>query len=1096
MEREIKEQTQVLQNDKKNMLVSASAGSGKTHVMIKYITNLVCEKQIPINEFLVLTFTKAAATEMKERLKKNLKKGTISSFVLEQIDALSTANISTIDAFCEKSLKKYANLLEINENFDVLDENSSKKLRKDAFEMALKNFHDGSYDDYEILMQNLKNDKSKVEEVLFEIEDISNSVADSEEFYQKNLNSFESSFDEAFSYLFECTKEKIGFLLSEVEKLHVDEFERGLKNALSKILSAKDLVEISRLIDEFKFPTLPKRKEVGDEIVEKLGRIKKDLSSWFGKISGLDLEETFEVQRNGALEKILLGLYKNYVFEEQRLKRVQNVLDFSDLEKYMEVLSKRENLFENIKYVFVDEYQDTNNLQEKLIKQIAKNCNFVAVGDAKQGIYGFRLASSEIFLKDMEDFEQDKQSAVNFLQSNFRSSQRVLDFVNDIFKVCMTKQTADIDYLSSSMLAGQREFEKERTKSIYIDLIKEAEKVDEPLPEIYSVKNAKEEKNENFILQVEDIAARIREVLNSEIFEDGEFRKCRYSDIAILSRSRDALFNNLSIFLQSCGIPLVANSRENLLDEVEVKVLLNYLKIAQNLDDEIALASVLVSPLENIPLKVLLEQKQKFDSSLCQIVKDDKDGIFVKFNEKLEKFRQNVEFFGIKNAFLRLFEQTSYLAYLNLRPDHDRLNLFVSKFLDVIVESGNEFDIVSAIDNLESVETVVVAEPSLMENCVLLTTIHNSKGLEYPIVFLIGCDQSLSKSSKANVEIDEKFGLAIKFFDLEKNSEVVSVRMQAIRERERRRAFVEELKIFYVALTRAKNRIYLFGEFSDNIFKSYSVENCDSYFDLIFFALPKIKQKVLEVGEYEDENLQCEIVDEIVEETPQKIDWKDEVVAYEKDIKRFEEFLDFEYPFSKSANFRAKETVTSLNARHEDKLERFSNDSFAFGGESVDIGNAYHLALKTLSFEKISNIEDLKKEIDLNKSVFDEILKYLDLELLLKNILLLKKFILDGKVFKEKEFVMRDKVSNLVGNFDIDDEVLVQGVVDLFVIKKDTAVLIDFKYTNTRSESALIERYKNQLKLYKNAIKYSFNIQKIDAYLLSLKDNNLIKVEI
>ena len=1092
---EIEEQNRVLENDKKNMLVSASAGSGKTYVMIKYITKLVCEKKIPINEFLILTFTKAAATEMKERLKKNLKEQEITPFILEQIDNLSTANISTIDAFCEKCLKKYANLLQINENFDVLDENSAQKLKKDAFEKAIKKFHDTSYEDYELLMQNLKNDKSKAEEVLFEIEQISNSVYDGEMFYQK-LESFEDSFDKALEYLLDCTKNKMTSTLNEIEALHVDEIKMSLEKSLAEFFGAKNLIELSKKIDNFKFPTLPRRKEVGDEVFEKLGRIKKDLLSWFDKITELNLEETFDVQRSGVVEKILLKLFKLYKDEEEKLKQIENVLEFSDLERYAEVLSKQENLFSSIKYVFVDEYQDTNKLQEKLIKQIAKNSNFVAVGDAKQGIYGFRLASSEIFLKDIDEFEKAGDGAVNYLQSNFRSSQKVLDFVNDVFKVCMTKGTTDIDYEATSMLDGKTEFKKEDAKSIYIDLIKEKEKVVETLPKVYSVKNAKLEKNENFLLQVEDIAARIREVLNSEIFEKGQYRKCCYSDIAILSRSRDALFNNLSIFLQSCGIPLVANSRENLLDEVEIKVLLNFLKIAQNMDDEIALASVLVSPFGRINLQQLLREKQNFDGDLCQLVKEDKNGLFEKFNKNLEKFRENIEIFGIKNAFLRLFDETNYFSYLNLKPDHSRIKMFVEKFLSEIVDGGNDFDLASAIERFESVEIAVSAEPSLMENAVLLTTIHNSKGLEYPIVFLIGCDQSLSKAQKGNVEINEKFGMAVKFFDLEKNSEVVSVRMRAIRESERQKAFVEELKIFYVALTRAKNRVYLFGQYDESIFKCYNVENCDSYFDLIFFAMPKLKQNILEHSEYEDENLECEVVDEILEETPEKIDWKDEVVPNAEDIEKINVFFDFEYPFSKSANFRAKESVTSLNSRHEDVLEKFSNENFSFGGASVDVGNAYHLALKILDFEKISTMEDLGREIEKNKDVFEDILKFLNLDTLLKNILLLKKFVIGGKVFKEKEFIMKDKISNMLDDFDVDDEVLVQGVVDFFVVFEDRVVLIDFKYSNTKDEQALILRYKNQLKLYKNAIKNSFKISKIDTYLLSLKNNNLIKVDL
>ena len=298
-------------------------------------------------------------------------------------------------------------------------------------------------------------------------------------------------------------------------------------------------------------------------------------------------------------------------------------------------------------------------------------------------------------------------------------------------------------------------------------------------------------KDESFLLQVEDVAARIREVLNSEIFENGQFRKCRYSDIAILSRSRDALFNNLSIFLQSCGIPVVANSRENLMDEVEIKILLNFLKVSQNMNDDIALASVLISPFGGISLQKLLIEKQGFEGELCQLVREDKNGIFQKFNKNIEKFKQNIEIFGIKTAFLKLFDEVNYFSYLNLKPDHSKVKMFVERFLSEIVESGNDFDVSAAIERFESVEVSVSAEPSLMENAVLLTTIHNSKGLEYPIVFLIGCDQSLSKSQRGNVEIDENFGFAVKLFDIEKNSEVVSVRMRAIRESERQKAFVE-----------------------------------------------------------------------------------------------------------------------------------------------------------------------------------------------------------------------------------------------------------------------------------------------------------------
>ena len=165
----IEEQEKVLHNDKKNMLVSASAGSGKTYIMIKYITKLICEDRIPVNNLLVLTFTKAAATEMKERLQKRLQEMGKDKFVVEQIDSLSTANISTIHAFCEKNLKKYANLLGINENFAIADENLSQKIRQNAFDIALKKFNEEFENEYYELISNFKNNKSKLQEIMFEI---------------------------------------------------------------------------------------------------------------------------------------------------------------------------------------------------------------------------------------------------------------------------------------------------------------------------------------------------------------------------------------------------------------------------------------------------------------------------------------------------------------------------------------------------------------------------------------------------------------------------------------------------------------------------------------------------------------------------------------------------------------------------------------------------------------------------------------------------------------------------------------------------------------------------------------------------------------
>lgn len=1097
----IEEQERVLLNDKKNMLVSASAGSGKTYIMIKYITQLITEKHIPVKNFLVLTFTKAAATEMKERLQKNLMELDPDDFVIEQIDELSVSNISTIHAFCEKMLKKYANLLKLNENFAIADENLSQKIKQQAFEKALKKFYDSNLEDYMEMMFSFKNEKNKIRDIVYEIDILSNSIASKDDFLKRNVEDPQKYFEKATDFLFDVYKNWLQKELKEIQSLHVEDFQNDIEKKLNPILDSENLFDMWQKLQNFSFPSLPKRKEVGDEVVDRLKVIKTSINKIVERISSLDLfnDENIESQKNGVLEKILINFYHTYEKESDFLKKSQNLLDFNDLERYMRILSEQESLFSEFQYVFVDEYQDTNWIQEKIVKNIAKNCNFVAVGDLKQGIYGFRQASSDIFLKDMEEFSNSSDSVVNFLKSNFRSSKNVLNFVNDVFKKCMTMESCNVDYVNTSMLNGVVNFEDDGNKSIYLDLIQEDDRVVESLPNVYSVKEAKVFAENRCEKQLEDVKVRINEVLSSKIFDGEKFRKCNYRDIAILSRKRDAFFTQLEGFLQENGIPVVSNSRNVLCDEIEIKILLNYLKIALNSDDDVAMLSVLLSGLSKNSMQEIVDLKNNSPKSLCEIVVEDFDGVFAEFNKNLKQFRLDAEILGINNAFLHLFKVTNYRAYVNTKPNHKTLNLFIDKFLSEISTCGYKYDLAGLINYFETVDITVNSEGNVVEDAVLLTTIHNSKGLEYPIVFLIGCDQSLRKTKpKIDVEINEKFGLALKSYDKENNNERNTIKMLAIKEYESRKDFVEELMIFYVALTRAKNRLYLFGTYKDSFFERYDVDGCDSYFDLIFFAKPEFRNIESEKsGIFEDDKCQIRIVSEIeklnlsTEEKIVKGKVSNEIVE------KIDKYLNFEYELDKRNNFKLKESVTSLATKNQEtELNKYSSNSISFGGDLVEIGNAYHLALKVLDFSKITSLNDLENALKNQLEISDNVLKLIDTSLLFENVLILKNLTANAKVYKEKEFMMKDKLCNLLEDFDYEEEILVQGVVDLFVVKEDEIVLVDYKYSNSNSEEYLVKKYKNQLKLYKKAIEKSFKLPINDVYLLSIKNNNLIKIEI
>jgi len=1095
----IEEQEKVYENDKKNMLVSASAGSGKTYVVINYITKLICEKKVPIKDFVILTFTKAAASEMKERLSKTLKALGDDPFIVEQLDALSISNISTIHAFCEKCLKKYANLIDLNSNFEVADENQTKKILQEAFENSVTRFEKEQSEEFFELMRFYKNDKNQIREILFELENLVSAVANREEFLQSNIKNPEVYFKKALKFLFDDVRQSLEELMLEVQKLHVDEFEISLKKALADIVSSIDIFDLAKSVQNFKFPFLPKRKEVGDDIVDALNKIKKNINKLISGIIELSLddEENVVSQSRASLESLLLKLYLIFSKESERLKKLQNVLSFSDLEKYMEILSEKENLFDDIKYVFIDEYQDTNKIQEKIVKNIAENCNFVAVGDVKQGIYGFRLASCEIFLKDMEDFERDENSTLNCLKSNFRSSQKVLDFVNDVFKVCMTNASAGIDYASTSMLDGVGEFKEEKAHSVNIDVVLEDKNEEEQLPKLYSVMEAEPKFLKTNQKQLYAVKNRILEVMRSEIYENGQYRKCRFSDIAILLRNRSGgLFDELEEFLLENNIPVLSNSRNKLFDEVEMRVLLNWLKLALNFDDEIAMLSVLKSPFGCFSLENIVEIMKSEERTLCQVVKEE--GVFECINALMEEFRFDCQVLGIRLAFCNLFDKTNYRAYLNSFKNQQSLNNFVDTFLNSISQSGFEFDIAGLINFFETVEITVVSQLSADEDAVVLTTIHNSKGLEFPIVFLCGCDKSLKAGANLGlVEVNEEFGFSVKKYDTEKNQEMISVRMKATRLSEKRKDFVEELMIFYVALTRAKNRLYLFGKFNENILKRYSVFDCDSYFDLIFFALPKLKTAFLEGDHFVSENIEANLIENIEELSLEKNEASENFGYDENVVSELKKYLDFEYRFDNNHNFKLKESVTNLNKRQlEDISQHYSNENFSFGGSSVEEGNAYHLALKVLNFDKIENALDLESELKANENALGKNMELIDKNILLKNILLLKEFSKQGQVFKEKQFILKEKLCNLIEKTACSDKILVQGIIDFYVLNENKIILIDYKYSQIINEEKLINKYKNQLKLYKIALENAFNLPVEKSYLLSLKYGKLIEINI
>ena len=1085
----IEEQERVLNNDKKNMIVSASAGSGKTYVLIQYICKLIVEKRVPIKKFLILTFTKAAAAEMKERLLKNLKAQKVDEFILKQIDDLSTSNISTIHAFCEYCLKKYANLLQINENFSIADENFSKKLKIESLKQLLKAQENS---DLFIINSAYKNNDRKITEIVFQIESMIEAVSDKDKFIEKVLNEQEKLFDNAVKIIFENVCDEFKNNLAKLDKMHFNDIEFAVRLQLQNLFKDNASFE-EKLADlnNFSFPALPKKTEIDEKELETLKFIRKSMNDTIKTVTSLFLnQENIEKEKTGILEKSLMNLFLSYKKEYERRKKLANVLDFSDLEQNMLRLSTFEMFNEGFDYVFIDEYQDTNYLQEKIVKKVAENCNFVAVGDAKQGIYGFRLASSDIFLKDVKDFTENENSNAIFLKSNFRSDERILDFVNDVFKDVMTEDVAKIDYKNTSMLSPKKEYKDDGEKAVTIDLVESETKEEKNMP-IYSVEEDVATGGVNKT-ELACIKARLEQILQSKIYDPDkkEFRNVEFKDIAILSRSRNTFFNELGEYLKDSGFPVIANSRTNLLDNSEIMILHNVLKVTLYSHDDIALLSVLMSAIGKFDQVEIFENLNKYENNLQEMVK--KDEKFHEFNKIMTGFRNYALCYGYRDAFEWLFAKVGYMSYINAQHDLSLLSA-VAKFLDEIENSGYNFDLPNLINYFESVDISDEGSEISEPNAILLTTIHKTKGLEYPIVILINSGRNLKRAQKkGDVRVDDELGIAVKnYLD---DSEEISVKMFASDLKNEKKLFVEEMMIFYVALTRAKNRLYLVGERKREKPKNIIY---NSYFDFVLNMLDERELDTLfDGGELDKGSVKYNIIDE-VEEVTRDIQEK---IIYgkfdEKLAKNIENYINFSYFFKNNENISFKNSVTSLTKKFEDSSVFQSNSEMVRVNrtDAIEIGNAYHLALKVIDFEKVNSLETLQRMVD-ESEMLSDVKSKIDTGLLYKDILTMKQFC-GGKVFKEKEFIMKDALNFLIEESEISDKVMVQGVVDFFAIKKDgKVVLVDYKYSNEKNSEKLKNRYKLQLKLYKNAIENGFSIKVDEIYLLNIKYNLLIKYE-
>ncbi len=1090
------EQLSVLNSKAKNLIVSASAGSGKTFIMIKFITNLITKSRVPVKRLLVLTFTKAAAGEMRERLLKALLQCEADEFLLEQIDDLSVSDISTIDAFCEKLLRRNLDMLEIDEGFKVTEEPST--LMQNSFEKALSELEEKFLNE---IYYSFRKNKAEIFEVIIKLHGFFTAIKNGQEKLEYLINNQAQIYDNAACFLNErllndlhAFKENLKMLKQEfASQPKYQEFCDKLLQCLQVKLNDNFENNVNAIIS-IALPSVPRIAGADrDDALATLAKVaRKEIKEYLDNYSKYNFKLSHKAKL-GTLNVALLNLYQCFLKHYTAIKRSLDLLDFADIENYCLSLIAQPHILQTLQekydYIFVDEYQDTNRVQEAIIKPLTASGHFIAVGDPKQGIYGFRNATMEIMQEDTQNFSTQEDGQAIYLRGNFRSDNRLLSFVNTIFEKVMTLDTVNIDYANTSMLKGQLEYKKMALPSVRVDVVKPAQQeVLDSSTDIYRVKTAPLVVENKCELEAETIIARIDELLTQTIYDPKleNYRSVQPEDIVVLFRRRHALMYQLDERLKSRGMNVISDLKEVEAQDPEVKRLISLLKLLINRNDDISLCSVMFSHLGGFNADELATLKMSADKykSFYEVLINSNNEKVVEFFKLLDELKNDFQFLGAYKALNKLFVDKNYFAYL--RACNNASIDAVENFLKDI--RLFDFNISEAVTFFTKVGGKKRSSGN-QGNAIRLMTIHASKGLEYPIVILAGAGQSLEKVNNKNYAISQEFGIGTYLFDEKENIKYSSIVFDACNLLRRKKEMIDELMIFYVALTRAKNHLYIVGSGQLEKLASANVFAAKNYLGLINYAYDnKLMTRLNETGHLTIGDFEFNYISQVQE---LKLSFSDsisrEASIDEKMQQRIKEYLSFEYANNNYCKYNIKNSVTSLNKYQP---INYDNVFISTKGASVDVGNAYHEALKLIEFEKVWDNNSLEIELE-NSKINEEYKKLIDKKILLKNILKIKEILKTQKPYKEKQFLMKVKLKE-IEECQLEDEVLVQGVIDLFSLGENN-ILIDYKFTQETNRKKILEKYKKQLDLYTMALEKGYKIKINKKYLLSLKNCELIE---
>ncbi|WP_010294819.1 helicase-exonuclease AddAB subunit AddA [Clostridium senegalense] len=1210
-----KEQQWAIDTRNANLLVAAAAGSGKTAVLVQRIINMITDKDnlIDIDKLLVVTFTNAAASEMRERIgdaiSKEIASRPTSKHLQRQLTLLNKASIMTIHSFCLEVIKRNFHMIDLDPSFRVADETETELLKQESLEEVFEKMYEDNDEIFLELIEcycNNKNDLNLFNMVL-DLYRFSMSTPYPKQWLQEKSEMFNigEEFKIEDSSIGKALINDIGIELESLTKsmkiakniVEEDEYLEKYYKVISNEYSyfrelyknRHSLESLKNIINNIKFVRMPSIKncenKVSQEEVKNIRETNKkkilELTTIINKATSNycreDIKYLYPLMKK--LCELVINLSKTY----QAKKKEKGIIDFNDFEHFaLEILTNIDEesnikpskiameLREKYDEILIDEYQDSNYVQEYILTMISKGDigenNIFMVGDVKQSIYRFRMAKPELFLEKKNTYselEGAKERLVK-LYKNFRSREEVINAVNYIFKNIMSEQLGELDYTEEESLnlgADYEELEDGVCGGPVEVMLFENENILEENGDV------EEEEISTIELEARAVGQKIKEFIegknNFKVFDKNlkEYRIPQYKDIVVLLRATSSYAPIFSEELKKIGIPVYTDANDGYFNTLEIKTMISLLEIIDNPKQDIPLLAVLRSPIggfssEDIVNVRLNSPETDIYDALKNYIELEHTELTKKisgFLDKLDIWRKKSLIVPIDELIWNLYMETGYYGYVGAMPTGEKrqANLRMlfqrAKQYDKTSYKGL-FNFIKFIDKVKSTSGDLGSAKTIgeNENVVRIMSIHKSKGLEFPVVFLSAMGKQFNTMDiKKKILFHHELGFGPEVIDFKRRISYSPIIKDIIKNKIKKENLSEEMRILYVAFTRAKEKLIISGSVKSfeksierwrsiaknsegKILQGYLIR-ANNYLDWIMpciirhedgvFLLknnkiPTIKDnskwnvKLIsykDLIEYEDKIVNNKDIEEILNRI---YEIHDDTIQ-NKVLNR----LDYKYKYEKSTTMETNFTVSELKRQNNQEEEMEYTGNYVpsivkrpkFLEEKkiltpAEKGTAVHAVMQRLDFSQDCSEAGIRRQIKQmveNELITEEQEKVIKISKIINflNDDLGKKIIeayKEGTLNREVPFSIEVRAKEVYKELEEDvydnEFIKIQGIIDGYFEKNNKIILFDYKtdYISMNNENgiqSIKEKYKMQLDYYSRALEKGIGKPVIKKYL-------------